>query len=291
MAETFDGDWLALREPFDAASRSPALARALSAVLPARPRLIDLGAGTASLFRWLAPHIARAQEWTLADADGDLLARAFAEIRQWAAGRGLPVTVSGGVMAVHTPQGAWRVRAELVDLAGPLPALGLNRHDAVVCSALLDLVSIEWIAALAAGLKRPLLACLSVDGRDALRPVHVLDRAVLAAFRRDLSRAKGLGLALGARAPGELARALRGRGFSVRLARSDWVIGRGEADMLDRLVASLGEVAARRLPDRRDAVRRWVAARAGQVDRHRLAMRIGHRDCLALPPGLIRPGE
>ena len=183
------------------------------------------------------------------------------------------------------------MRAELVDLAGPLAGLGLNRHDGVVCSALLDLVSADWIAALAAGLKRPLLACLSVDGRDALRPVHALDRAVLAAFRRDQARPKGLGLALGARAPAVLARALRGRGFVVRMAASDWAIGRGEADMLDRLVASLGEVAARHLPDRRAAVRRWVAARVGQVDRRGLAMRIGHRDCLALPPGTDWPGE
>jgi hypothetical protein len=291
MPERFDGDWLAARERLDGASRSLMLAQALAAVLPARPRLIDLGAGTASLFRWLAPVIGRAQEWTLADADRALLERAFAEIGSWAAGRGLPVTVSGGVMAVHTPQGAWRVRAEMVDLAGPLSGLGLNRHDGVVCSALLDLVSAEWIAGLAAGLKRPLLACLSVDGRDALRPVHALDRAVLAAFRRDQARPKGLGLALGARAPAQLAEALRGRGFALRMAESDWVIPVGAADMLDRLVASLGEVAARRLPDRRAAVRRWVATRAGQVDRRRLALRIGHRDCLAIPPGMNWPGE
>ena len=39
MAETFDGDWLALREPFDAASRSVALAQRLGAALPARARM------------------------------------------------------------------------------------------------------------------------------------------------------------------------------------------------------------------------------------------------------------
>jgi hypothetical protein len=46
MAESFDGDWLDLREPFDAAARDPGLATRLAAALPARPRILDLGAGT-----------------------------------------------------------------------------------------------------------------------------------------------------------------------------------------------------------------------------------------------------
>ena len=53
MAEEFDGDWLDLREPHDAAARDPGLAAMLSAALPARPRVLDLGAGTGSLLRWL----------------------------------------------------------------------------------------------------------------------------------------------------------------------------------------------------------------------------------------------
>ena len=53
--EEFDLEWLDLREPFDAFARNEALADALVAVLPARPRLLDLGAGTGSLLRWLAP--------------------------------------------------------------------------------------------------------------------------------------------------------------------------------------------------------------------------------------------
>ncbi len=60
MSDAFDAAWLALREPFDAAARSRALAEALIAHLPARPRLLDLGCGTGSLFRWLAPMHRRA---------------------------------------------------------------------------------------------------------------------------------------------------------------------------------------------------------------------------------------
>ncbi|MFM7687976.1 MAG: class I SAM-dependent methyltransferase, partial [Alphaproteobacteria bacterium] len=77
MAESFDGDWLDLREPYDAAARNPELAEMLAASLPARPRLLDLGAGTGSLLRWLGHFIGRARSWTLVDSDAELLARAF----------------------------------------------------------------------------------------------------------------------------------------------------------------------------------------------------------------------
>lgn len=291
MAESFDGDWLALREPFDAASRSVALARALASVLPARARLIDLGAGTGSLFRWLAPILDRPQDWTLADADGALLERAFAEISRWATARGLPVTATASAMVVRTPKGAWRVEAEVVDLAAPLSGLGLNRRDAVVCSALLDLVSREWMEGLAGVLKRPLLACLSVDGRDGFHPAHPVDRMVFAGFRRDQQREKGLGVALGPRAPVALRAAFAARGWEVRQAASDWRIPAGAADMLDMLVASHGEVAARRIGDRREMIRAWARQRARQVDKGALAMRVGHRDSLAIPPGVVIKGE
>jgi hypothetical protein len=61
--------------------------------------------------------------------------------------------------------------------------------------------------------------------------------------------------------------------------------------MLDMLLASHGEVAARRLRDRREMIRAWARLRARQVDKGVLAMRMGHRDSLALPPGVLIEGE
>ena len=46
----------------------------------------------------------------------------------------------------------------------PLPQAG--EVDAIVCSALLDLVSPAWLARMFDGLRVPFLACLTVDGRD-----------------------------------------------------------------------------------------------------------------------------
>ena len=287
MVETFDADWLALREPFDAASRSVALAERLAEALPARPRILDLGAGTGSLFRWLAPIIDRAQAWTFADADADLLTHAFGMTADWAEDHGYTITWPDigrrRVLLVHTPGGAWRVEARVVDLATLPEQLPQLPFDAVVCSALLDLVSARWLQRFADALRTPLLACLSVDGHDAFLPRHPLDRTVLHAFRRDQRRDKGFGHALGPHAPQVLHAALAARGFAVASAASDWRIPLAAIKLLGELVHGHAGVAMRQLPSRRTAIAAWENLRWRQAAHGRLAIRIGHRDSLALP--------
>jgi hypothetical protein len=281
VSEGFSAEWLALREGFDAAARNVVLANRLAAVLPAQPRLLDLGAGTGSLLRWLAPLIGQAQHWTLADADAGLLARALEEIAGWAEARGHGVTADRHGLALATPGGVWRVAVRVVDLARDVP---LDGHDAVVCSALLDLVSASWVEGLADRLRAPLLAALSVDGRDTFLPAHEGDAVVRAGFRHDQLRDKGLGPALGARAPAAVRRALAARGFRVTSAASDWRIPPAAGAMLAALVEGHAEAALRQMPRHADAIADWRAARLRQAADRRLAIRIGHRDSLALPP-------
>jgi hypothetical protein len=286
MTEAFDPEWLALREEFDAASRSVVLAQRLSGLLPARPRLLDLGAGTGSLFRWLAPIIGRAQAWTFVDTDRDLIAEAFEETADWATAQGWTVTFPGHAanraLLVHTPHGAWRVEALVSDLAAP-EVLRLHGADAVVCSAFLDLVSGAWIDQFCDVLRIPLLACLSVDGRDTFLPRHPADAIVTAGFRRDQARDKGFGPALGPRAPAALRAALEVRGFTVATATSDWRIPRGSLAMLHEIVQSHARAAALRSPAYRSVIADWESARLSQSAAGRLVIRTGHRDCLAIP--------
>lgn len=284
MTASFDADWLTLREPFDAAARNAALARRLAAALPRRPRLLDLGAGTGSLVRWLAPIIGRAQVWTLADGDAELLLRGFDDIAAWAARRGWTVTKPGRALLVHAPFGALRVEAVCVDLVPGPAVLPLKDTDAVVCSALLDLVSASWIERLAQALRTPLLACLTVDGRDAVLPSHPLDARVRAGFRRDQGRDKGFGPALGPRATATLHAALARRGFALASAPSDWRIPASALGMLRELIQGHAGAASRAHPSDRRAIETWRDLRMRQAIAGRLAIRIGHRDSLALPP-------
>ena len=111
MTERFAADWLALREPFDHAARSVALARRLADRLPRRPRLVDLGGGTGSMFRFLAPIIGRGQDWILVDADDALLEDAFGRTAAWARRQGFAATAEGDELSVSTPHGLWRMQA------------------------------------------------------------------------------------------------------------------------------------------------------------------------------------
>jgi SAM-dependent methyltransferase len=283
MSEGFSAAWLALREPFDRVARSRRLAARLAQTLPARPRIVDLGAGTASLFRFLAPIIGRAQAWTIVDADEALLGHAFARTVDWAEARGWRVTMPGRALLIHTPHGAWRIEALATDFAKNPSCLPFNAHDAVVCSALMDLVSAAWAERLAAALRVPFLACLNVDGRDRFRPAHPDDRLVARGFARDMRRDKGFGRAMGTAAPVTLARLLTARGFTVATASSDWIIPPIARPMLEAMVRGHAAAAANALPAAAARIAGWEQARLATLARGRLALTIGHRDLLALP--------
>jgi SAM-dependent methyltransferase len=247
--------------------------------------LLDLGAGTGSLFRFLAPIIGRGQDWILMDADDALLEDAFGRTAAWARRQGFAATSPGDALLVSTQRGLWRMQAVRRDLttSSPLPLAG--EVDGVVCSALLDLVSPAWLARLFDALDVPLLACLSVDGRDAWAPPHPADALVRAAFRRDQRRDKGFGPALGSAAPSVALQLLAARGFVTASAPSDWRIPRDALRMQRAMIEGTAEAARKARPARATVVAEWQEARLRQAMRARLAIRIGHRDILALPPG------
>lgn len=283
MTERFDPDWLALREGFDARARSLALIDRLLGALPARPRLLDLGAGTGSLFRFLAPLIGGVQAWTFADADAELLDEAFRAITQWAEALDWTVTCSGRALLVHTPMGVWRVEGIALDLGDAPESLPLAPTDAILCTALLDLVSANWLNRFAAALRSPFLAGLNVDGRNVWLPHHPADAIVAAGFRRDQGRDKGFGPALGVRAPSVALHSLATHGFAVVSAPADWRVPRPALRMTQALVHGAANAARRAMPARHDAVAAWEAARMRQAAQGRLAIRVGHRDILAMP--------
>lgn len=97
MKENFAADWLTLREPVDHRSRPPAIIDRLNAHLSGSNHIqvLDLGAGTGSNYRYLAPQLSAPQNWFLYDHDATLLAKA--------AGATPLNTVVGDLQALITP--------------------------------------------------------------------------------------------------------------------------------------------------------------------------------------------
>ena len=146
-------EWLELREPADAAARSEELvARLCGRLAPGELVVHDLGGGSGSMGRWLAPRLPGPQHWVVHDRDPELLELALA---------GTPDGVV--VEARHADV----TRLEPADLAGA---------SVVVASALLDLLTGDELASmLRACAGRPLLLALTVAGRVELIPAHPLD--------------------------------------------------------------------------------------------------------------------
>ncbi len=264
----FSADWLALREPYDARARNPAVLDAVIASLKHYPsvRIVDLACGTGSTLRALAPRLPAQQNWRLIDNDLGLLARATAMAR--------PATVS--------------IAAITLDLNRDLEAALDGPVDLVTASALFDLVSEDWLNRLVVEIAAraiPVYVALSYDGRIKIDPADPFDDAIMAAINAHQRSDKGFGPALGPAAASFAIARFEKLGYSVVHGQSDWVIGPdGKAMQIDILAGWAS--AARELGDLplADTVE-WLTRRRDAVNAERSSIRVGHVDVFAKPTG------
>lgn len=273
--ETFEADWLALREPIDHRSRAESLLAPLCDTWRARgwSRVLDLGSGTGSNLRYLAPRLPPGQEWVLVDHDPDHL-RTLRHAEVPASVRSLRV-VPGDL--VHEGLAA------------------IAHADLVTASALLDLVSEDW-------LRRVVDACA-----DAGRGAHFAlsydgdirwsaggasggqgeddpdDALVRDAVNVHQTGDKGLGPALGPAAAAVAARLFRSARYTTRLLPSPWRLGAADAALVRRLIDGWEAAAATVRPGDAGRIHAWAARRRATVADGRFTLRVGHRDLLALP--------
>ncbi|HEX2377215.1 MAG TPA: hypothetical protein VHI30_06615 [Gaiellales bacterium] len=267
-------EWLALREPADAAARDRSLVERLRRALPAGDPLAihDLASGSGSMGRWLAPLLPGPQHWVLHDRDPDLLEAAVARTPVGAAG-GADVTVE-----------ARRSDITLLDPA-ELAGAGL-----VTASALLDLLTEEGLARLvdlcaAAGC--PVLLTLSVVGRVELSPPEPLDARVAAAFDAHQRRMTAAGRLLGPDAAAAAARSFGWLGCDVAVRPSPWRLGPAEARLAAEWLTGWVGAACEQDPGLAAEAAAYVGRRLAQAREGRLRVTVGHSDLLVLPR---RPG-
>ena len=288
MSQSFDLDWLRLREVADRRARSRALARRFAMAVRARARgdtavLLDLGAGTGANFRALAPLIPGDQDWRLIDRDAQLLAHQPAEIAQWARAQGYRVAHGSGIAAISSGDAQWRAHSVALDVTA-LDRLPLAGVHGVTCSALLDLVSMDWLGDLVRRLgaaRLPFLAALSTDGRREWQPAHEADPVIAAAFARNHRGDKGFGPALGGDAPEEAASVLRGVGYAVESELTDWRLGAESEALLELLIDGTAAAATEADTAATPAIAEWRTARHAERESATLRLLIGHQDIFA----------
>ena len=237
--------WLALREPADAAARSLELVERLPA---AGPHVIhDLGCGTGSMGRWLAPLLTGQQRWILHDRDQALLD------------------------AADVP--GHRVETRQSDITR-LAASDLAGATLITASALLDMLGEEELTRMVgacAGAGCPVLITLSVVGRVELDPPDPLDQLVAAAFNDHQRRTT-----LGPDAAAVAVERFRELGAEVVTRPSPWRLGPSHAELMAEWLRGWVGAACEQEPS--------LAAEAEHYSRRRLAQAtVDHVDLLALP--------
>jgi hypothetical protein len=181
------------------------------------------------------------------------------------------------------PQGL-SAETRQAELAGELGALDWSATDLVTGSALIDLVSADWIERLAdhaAAAGTAIYMSLSYTGTACWLPRLDGDDAVVAAINRHQRQDKGFGRALGPSAHGALAKALSVRGFRICDGASDWSFGPADGAIQRRLIAEWAE-AAESLDDPPQGLAAWRDRRLALVERGRFY--VGHACLFAVPP-------
>ncbi len=269
--EGFSADWLALREPADHAARDNEAAGAACAWAAERPRdrplrIVDLGCGSGSNVRFLAPRLGGAQAWQLCDRDAGLLERALAD-------PGLR-------------RRALTLEPLICDLSAGLPQALLDGVDLVTASALMDLVAAVWLSDLlehcrAAG--AAVLVALTYDGRLDWRPLLSEDIEARELFNRHQQRDKGFGPALGPGAPMFMVDALQDLGYRTVSADSAWHLPPGKAELQNALIDGIARAAREQAPASAGRIERWQGERQRVVETGQSFLTVGHLDIFAVP--------
>ncbi|WP_328352460.1 class I SAM-dependent methyltransferase [Streptomyces sp. NBC_00445] len=268
-APRYAPEWLQLREGADAVARAGELLDPLRirlANLPGRAGGLvvhDLGCGTGSMGRWLAPRLDGAQHWILHDRDPYLLHfAAVGSPRSAADGSRVTVESRRGDVARLTPDA----------LAGA---------SLVTASALLDVLTreeIDTLAAACAGAGCPALLTLSVAGRVELTPSHPLDTEIAEAFNAHQRR----GGLLGPDAVTAACEAFSERGATVHLHPSPWRLGPDEADLTAQWLRGWVGAAVEERPDLRERADAYLRDRLEACAAGELNVIVHHTDLLAL---------
>jgi len=275
---TFDYDrYLAAKTTVDDRALNRHVLAELRRLMPAgAPRVLEVGAGLGTMAaRLLDWGVVSAGEYTLLDADRELLGDAGRWLRAWAAARGVPSAAEPDGLRL----GELRVRVRHAELGDFLDGAAEAQADVLIAHAVLDLVEVP---AVLPGLLRLLAPggvywfTINYDGESVFTPDHPADGQVMDAYHRDMDERIRYGRPAGESRTGRhLFQHLRAAGAPARAAgASDWVVSaapdgtypQDEAYFLGCILDTIGHALEGR-PDRVPPadLAGWLAARRRQL--------------------------
>lgn len=274
----FDVDWLSLREPVDYRSRAESLLPHIEAASNAHrwSQVLDLGSGTGSNLRYLAPRLPGHQDWTLVDHDPVLLNNPVQD------------NLLDQVRSIRRVQGDLNTHV----------LSEIDQADLVTASALLDLVSEDWLKRLVKACQRTgcdAYFALNYDGdirwfsegnhNCDLTPDDVPnDDLIRNALNTHQRGDKGFGPALGPTAGIMADRLFKAAGYHTWFSPSPWWLGPQDRHLVDRLINEWKQTSLGVENDRshRDRIEAWATHRRQTVNSGTFALRVGHHDLLAV---------
>ena len=225
--------------------------------------MVDLACGSGATLRAVSSRLPGRQRWRLVDNDIDLLVRVSSA-----------QTAGEHVTTCH------------VDIANGIEVVLSEPVDLVTTSALLDLVSWNWLDRLAKQcVSRGLLfyVALTYDGRVTFEPADVFDAEIVEAVNRHQRRDKGFGPALGPTAGEEAIARFITLGYAVDSGTADWALG-CEDEQIQRELLAGWAASARETGDLNLAeIQAWLGRRRRHIASRRSSIRVGHVDFFARP--------
>jgi hypothetical protein len=287
----FSAEWLRLREPVDHRSRNQALQTQvlnylaqIKTVCPGSVHLTDLGSGTGSNLRALAPHLDALQYWTLVDHDPmllqaarhTLLAWADSEINTHAPESRVDTSTQIEPLSILKQDKRIMVEFKCVDLYNDYQAVLDAPADLITAAAFFDLVAEPWLTKFCASLTKPLYTVLTYDGIEQWSPPEIMDADVLKAFHQHQRTDKGFGSALGPAAPERLQSLLKAYQFITVSSPSPWVLDHTDRSLIEQLASGTAE-AIREI----DTISSTIVNQWEQSRRQASQCEIGHMDLFA----------